>query len=375
MIEFEHVQKSYGHSLILDDLSLHIKAGEFVVLIGPSGCGKTTTLKAINRLIEADKGSIRIGGKDIKDQDPVALRRTIGYVIQQIGLFPNMTVEQNIAVVPRLLKHPKEKWRETVHSLLDLVNMPYDQYAKKYPSELSGGQQQRIGVLRALAASPPIVLMDEPFGALDPITRDSLQEEIKRIQKKLKKTIVFVTHDMEEALRLADTIVFMDQGKIVQMASPEEMLKSPAAPIVRSFLGRHMDNGNATASLTAQDFMRSKVYKVQKTARTLECIDIMQRRDVNSLIVLNEDDTYAGTVWIETIRAQGKAGREIGELVTTEVPTAQKTDDAKDAFDKLLSSAANYVVVLNEDSTVAGIITRTSTAKALGEALWGEIPS
>ena len=375
MIEFEHVQKSYGHSLILDDLSLHIKAGEFVVLIGPSGCGKTTTLKAINRLIEADKGSIRIGGKDIKDQDPVALRRTIGYVIQQIGLFPNMTVEQNIAVVPRLLKHHKEKWRETVHSLLDLVNMPYDQYAKKYPSELSGGQQQRIGVLRALAASPPIVLMDEPFGALDPITRDSLQEEIKRIQKKLKKTIVFVTHDMEEALRLADTIVFMDQGKIVQMASPEEMLKSPAAPIVRSFLGRHMDNGNATASLTAQDFMRSKVYKVQKTARTLECIDIMQRRDVNSLIVLNEDDTYAGTVWIETIRAQGKAGREIGELVTTEVPTAQKTDDAKDAFDKLLSSAANYVVVLNEDSTVAGIITRTSTAKVLGEALWGEIPS
>ena len=375
MIEFENVYKSYGQSLILDDLSLHIKAGEFVVLIGPSGCGKTTTLKAINRLIEADRGTIRIGGKDIKTQDPVALRRTIGYVIQQIGLFPNMTVEQNIAVVPKLLKEPKEKWQQTVHSLLDLVNMPYGQYAKKYPSELSGGQQQRIGVLRALAASPPIVLMDEPFGALDPITRDSLQEEIKRIQKKLKKTIVFVTHDMEEALRLADTIVFMDQGKIVQMASPEEMLKSPAAPIVRSFLGRHMDNGNATAALTAQDFMRSKVYKVQKTARTLECIDIMQRRDVNSLIVLNEDDTYAGTVWIETIRAQGKAGREIGELVTAEVPTAQKTDDAKDAFDKLLSSAANYVVVLHEDSTVAGIITRTSTAKALGEALWGEMPS
>ncbi len=375
MIEFEHVYKSYGKNLILNDLSLHVKAGEFVVLIGPSGCGKTTTLKAINRLIDADRGAIRIGGKDIKDQDPVALRRTIGYVIQQIGLFPNMTVEQNIAVVPKLLKHPKEKWQEAVHSLLDLVGMPYEQYAKKYPSQLSGGQQQRIGVLRALAASPPIVLMDEPFGALDPITRDSLQEEIKRIQKKLKKTIVFVTHDMEEALRLADTIVFMDGGQIVQMASPEEMLKSPAAPIVRSFLGRHMENGGPAAKLSAENFMRERVYKVQKTAHTLECIDIMRRRDVNSLIVLNEDDTYAGTVWIETIRAQGKAGRAIGELVTTDVPAVGRQDDAKDAFDKLLSSAANYVVVLNDNQTVAGIITRTSTAKALGEALWGEMPS
>ena len=183
MIEFEHVYKSYGRSLILNDLNLHVKAGEFMVLIGPSGCGKTTTLKAINRLIDAEKGVIRIGGKDIREQDPVALRRTIGYVIQQIGLFPNMTVEQNIAVVPRLLKQPKEKWQETVRSLLELVNMPYEQYAKKYPSELSGGQQQRIGVLRALAASPPIVLMDEPFGALDPITRESLQEEISAFKR------------------------------------------------------------------------------------------------------------------------------------------------------------------------------------------------
>jgi len=345
------------------------------VLFGPSGCGKTTTLKAINRLIEADRGNIRIGGMDIKEQDPVALRRTIGYVIQQIGLFPNMTVEQNIAVVPKLLKQPKEQWQKTVRTLMELVSMPYDQYAKKYPSELSGGQQQRIGVLRALAASPPIVLMDEPFGALDPITRDSLQEEVKRIQKKLKKTIVFVTHDMEEALRLADTIVFMDQGEIVQMASPEEMLKSPAAPIVRSFLGRHMENGNAAASLAAEDFMRTKIYKVQKTAHTLECIDIMQRRDINSLIVLNDDDTYLGTVWIETIRTQGKAGREIGELISRDVPTIRRDEDAKAAFDLLLSSAANYVVVLNSDQTVAGIITRTSTAKALGMALWGEMPS
>ena len=224
----------------------------------------------------------------------MTLRRTIGYVIQQIGLFPNMTVEQNIAVVPKLLKQPKAQWQETVRGLLALVNMPYEEYAHKYPSELSGGQQQRIGVLRALAASPPIVLMDEPFGALDPITRETLQDEIKRIQKKLKKTIVFVTHDMEEALRLADTIIFMDQGRIVQSASPEEMLAHPAAPIVQSFLGRHMENG-IPARMHAEDFMRSRVYKVQKNRfKPLECIDLMRRRDVNSLIVINEDETYAG---------------------------------------------------------------------------------
>ncbi|MDD3395223.1 MAG: ATP-binding cassette domain-containing protein, partial [Anaerotignum sp.] len=177
MIQFRNVNKSYGKKTILDNLTLDIKAGEFVILIGPSGCGKTTTLKTINRLIEPDSGEIFIDGKDITKMDPVKLRRTIGYVIQQIGLFPNMTVEQNIALVPKLLKYTNEEIDEIVHRLLDLVNMPYEENAKKYPSELSGGQQQRIGVLRALAASPPIVLMDEPFGALDPLTRDTLQEE------------------------------------------------------------------------------------------------------------------------------------------------------------------------------------------------------
>jgi osmoprotectant transport system ATP-binding protein len=373
MIRFQNVSKSYGHSVVLDNISFEIKQGEFVVLIGPSGCGKTTTLRTINRLIEPNKGKIFIDGKDITKVNPVELRRTIGYVIQQIGLFPNMTVEQNIAVVPKLLKYSKLKCEEIVHNLLELVDMPYQDYAHKYPSELSGGQQQRIGVLRALAASPPIVLMDEPFGALDPITRDSLQEEIKRIQKKLKKTIVFVTHDMEEALRLADTIVFMNRGKIIQMASPEELLQNPADPIIKSFMGRHINNDNNVPQLLAEDFMRTKVYKVYKTSRTLECIELMSRKEVNSLIVLNDDDTYAGTVTIEAIKARGKAGREISELVSDEAMTINRKEDAREAFDKLLASSANYVIVLNDDRTIAGLITRTSTAKAMGEALWGEM--
>ena len=210
MIQFEHVCKSYGKTPILKDLNFTIQDGQFVVLIGPSGCGKTTTLKTINRLIDIDSGTISIDGKDIQSQDKVELRRHIGYVIQQIGLFPNMTVAQNICVVPKLLKYDKAKCDEIVREMLQLVGM--EQYADKYPSELSGGQQQRIGVLRALAASPPIVLMDEPFSALDPMTRETLQDEVKNIQQKLRKTVIFVSHDMGEALKLADVIIFMSGG-------------------------------------------------------------------------------------------------------------------------------------------------------------------
>ena len=229
MLRFEHVSLSYGSQKIIDDISFEIQEGQMAVLIGSSGCGKTTTLKMINRLIEPTSGKIYINGKDIAAQDRVELRRHIGYVIQQIGLFPNMTVAQNICVVPNLLKYSKEACDKIVHELLELVNLPYEQYAHKYPSEMSGGQQQRIGILRALAASPPIVLMDEPFSALDPMTRRTLQQEVRSLQQKLNKTFVFVTHDMEEALDLADVIIFMDHGRIVQTAPPEEMLAHPAS--------------------------------------------------------------------------------------------------------------------------------------------------
>jgi osmoprotectant transport system ATP-binding protein len=373
MIQFRNVSKRYGKNVVLDNISFDIHPGEFVVLIGPSGCGKTTTLKTINRLIEPDGGTITVNGQDITKTDKVALRRSIGYVIQQIGLFPNMTVEQNISLVPKMLKYPKEKWQPIVRELLELVDMPYGEYAHKYPTEMSGGQQQRIGVLRALAASPPIVLMDEPFGALDPITRDSLQEEVKRLQRKLRKTIVFVTHDMDEAIRMADTIVFMNKGRIIQQAAPEEMLQNPADPIIKGFLGRHMDASGHAVVLLAEDFMRKKVLTVPRTAQTLQCIELMGRRDVNSLLVLNEDDTYAGTVDIETIKSRGKAGREIGPLVTDTAVTIHRKEDARAAFDLLLSSASSYLVVLNDNRTVAGLITRTSMAKAMGEALWGDM--
>ena len=368
MIQFEHVNKNYGKNPILKDINLTIPDGQFVVLIGPSGCGKTTTLKTINRLIEPDSGTISIDGKDIKSQDKVELRRHIGYVIQQIGLFPNMTVAQNIAVVPKLLKYDKEKCKEVVDQMLKLVHM--EAYADKYPSEMSGGQQQRIGVLRALASSPPIVLMDEPFGALDPMTRESLQDEVKSIQRKLKKTIVFVTHDMDEALKLADVIIFMEGGRVVQMASPEEMLKHPASDLVRSFLGKHAPEENVPS--TVERFMRTNVYTVQKDRGVMECAERMARASVDTLLVTDDDRKYLGTVSIGDIRHWGRELANIEPLIRQNVRVARVGDEAKDSFDYLLDSGANYVVVLNEDDTIAGIVTKTSVARSVAQNLWGD---
>lgn len=370
MIRFEHVIKRYGTSAVLDRISFNIEPGQFAVLIGPSGCGKTTTLKTINRLIEPDGGRVLIDGKDTAELNRVQLRRRIGYVIQQIGLFPNMTVAQNITVVPKLLKYDRERCDKIVRDMLEMVDMPYDQYAQKYPSEMSGGQQQRIGVLRALAASPPIVLMDEPFGALDPMTRSTLQDEIMRLQKKLKKTIVFVTHDMEEALSLADVIIFMENGRITQMAPPEEMLKNPANETVKNFLGKHIAAADP-ASLTAADFMRTNVVTVGASKGIRACTVQMMRSNVDSLIVTDENDRYLGTLSVEDIQPHGKEDATIGDLLRTDRETFRTTDDAKRCFDMLLSTKANYVIVLNGDDTVAGIITKTSIAKAISERLWG----
>ena len=367
MIQFEHVCKSYGKTPILKDLNFTIPDGQFVVLIGPSGCGKTTTLKTINRLIDIDSGTISIGGKDIQATDKVELRRHIGYVIQQIGLFPNMTVAQNICVVPKLLKTDKARCDEIVRDLLKMVNM--EAYAGKYPSELSGGQQQRIGVLRALAASPPIVLMDEPFSALDPMTRETLQDEVKNIQQKLNKTVIFVSHDMGEALKLADTIIFMNSGEIVQMASPEEMLEHPANDLVRDFLGKHAPDTPVPS--TVEQFMRTNIITVKKDRGVLECAERMARSSVDTLLVTDGDGRYAGTISIGDIRRWGRELTSIEPMVRQTARTVRVGDDAKESFDYLLDSGAPYVVVLNNDDTIAGIVTKTSVARSVAENLWG----
>jgi osmoprotectant transport system ATP-binding protein len=238
MIEMKDVSKSYDGRPVVDRVSFSVAKGDFCVLIGSSGCGKSTTLKMINRLVPLTKGSVRIDGEDIMQVPVEALRRQIGYAIQSIGLFPHWTVEDNIATVPRLLRWPRARVRDRVVELLELLRLDPEEYRPKYPHQLSGGQQQRVGVARALAADPAVLLMDEPFGALDPLTRDVLQFELASIHKATCKTIIFVTHDIDEALRLASSIAIMHQGRIIQFGSPLEILERPANDFVRDFVGR-----------------------------------------------------------------------------------------------------------------------------------------
>jgi len=371
MIEFQHISKSYHGQSIINDLNFTIQDGEFIVLIGPSGCGKTTTLKMINRLISMNDGKILLDGEDITQKDLTSLRTGIGYVIQQIGLFPNMTVEQNICVVPKLLKWDKNKMKDRARELLNMVNLPYEDYAHKYPNQLSGGQQQRVGVLRALAAYPPILLMDEPFGALDPITRDILQDELKALQQKLNITTVFVTHDMEEAIKLADKIVFMDKGDIVQMASPEEMLKKPSSDIVRQFLGKHTQSANHV-ELTCAEIMKTNVLKVEPSRKVLESIELMRSRGTDSVVVVSKQNKYLGVVRITDIHKKGVPGQSIENLITHDIPTLFETDHAKTAMDALQNHTSDLIVVLNSNEQVTGIITKGSIARSLTTTLWGE---
>ncbi len=236
-ISFAGVSKEYGELHAVDDLDLKIFAGELVVLLGPSGCGKTTTLRMINRLILPSSGVIEVNGRDVASQDLEELRRGIGYVIQAVGLFPHLTVGQNVQVVPRLLGWSQQRRRERAYELLSLVGLEPNEYYGRYPRDLSGGQQQRVGVARALAADPPVLLMDEPFGAVDPLTRTRLQDEFLSLQQRLRKTVVFVTHDLDEAVRLADRICLMRDGSLEQFSSPERLLAAPATAFVRRFVG------------------------------------------------------------------------------------------------------------------------------------------
>ncbi len=308
MIEYRNVRKYYGDQLIIQDINMKVEDGEFVVIIGPSGCGKTTAIKMLNRLLETSDGNILINGIDNKEMDLIQLRTMIGYVIQQIGLFPNMTVEENISVVPQILKWNKEKTKERVKELLSMVNMPYDSYAKKYPRQLSGGQQQRIGVLRAMAVNPPIIIMDEPFGALDPITREILQNEVKKIQKNLHITVLFITHDMHEAMKLADRIVFMDQGKILQTASPKEMVLHPANETVAQFI-RLQEVEAKKEQTSAKDLMQPLAGSVELAravfVRETDSLETIGRNydlsDNRKIYVQNQSGSVVGEITVESL--------------------------------------------------------------------------
>lgn len=372
MVKFKNVVKAYGNLVAVKNLDLEIPEGELVVLIGPSGCGKTTTLKMVNRLIEPTSGSIFIRDRNVMDLNPVALRREIGYVIQQIGLFPNMTIEQNIDVVPRLLGWPAEKRKRRVYELLEMVGMEPDIYAPRYPNELSGGQQQRIGVLRALAAEPPLILMDEPFGALDPIARESLQDELKSLHSRLNKTTIFVTHDMDEALKLADRVVVMNQGEVVQVATPETLLRKPANDFVASFIGKNRLNGESLQSVV--EIMLPDPVTVYPQMGLAEGLALMKRKKVDTVLVVDGERKLVGSVAVETLDRERKRAKTIGEIMDQDPPlaTIRSQASAKEAFDLIVGEKLKYLPVVDEKGVLVGLVTRNGMVDALASAVWGD---
>lgn len=370
MIKFEQVSKVYGEQEVVKKIDLHVRQGEFLVLIGPSGCGKTTTLKMINRLVEPTSGRIMVRENNIMNMNPVMLRREIGYVIQQIGLFPNMTIEENVDLVPRLLGWDKEKRSGRVRELLKLVDMDPDLYAGRYPNELSGGQQQRIGVLRALAADPSVILMDEPFGALDPITRENLQDEFKNLQSKLHKTIVFVTHDMDEALKLADRIAIMRDGEIVQLDTPEMILRNPKDEFVLEFIGKHRVAGNELD--TVESIMKPNPVFIGPERGVEEALALMKRKGVDTVLVVEQDKRLTGVLSIEKLDRNRKQAQVVRDLMETELPVITAGAPAREAFDILTGRKYDYLPVVDENERLLGLVTRTSMVNALASVVWGE---
>jgi osmoprotectant transport system ATP-binding protein len=366
VIRLEHVSKRYGGQTAVDDLSLEVGEGELCVLVGPSGCGKTTTMKMVNRIIEPTSGHIFLDGVDVTRGDPVQLRRKIGYVIQQIGLFPHQTIAANVGTVPRLLGWDKARVAARVEELLGLVGLDPGIYARRYPAELSGGQRQRVGVARALGADPPVLLMDEPFGAIDPITRDRLQNEFLRLQREVRKTIVFVTHDIEEAVKLGDRIAILRQGGVLeQYDTPAEVLGNPASEFVADFVGA--DRGLKRMKVTPIDV--NDLEQPPLVRRDADLAEVRRTMDAEGLayaLVVDGERHLHG--WISRARAEGP-GTAADRLRPVEaVVTADAT--LKDAFSEMLLYDAGQVAVLDEGRFL-GVLTPDALHHAMRRSIGG----
>ncbi|MER5259615.1 MULTISPECIES: betaine/proline/choline family ABC transporter ATP-binding protein [unclassified Streptomyces] len=358
MIRFEHVTKRYEDgTTAVDDLSFEVAEGELVTLVGPSGCGKTTTMKMVNRLIEPTEGRIYVEGDDISTIDPVQLRRRIGYVIQQVGLFPHKTVLENTATVPHLLGVKRGKARERAAELLDLVGLDPATYGDRYPEQLSGGQRQRVGVARALAADPPVLLMDEPFGAVDPVVREHLQNEFLRLQQAVRKTVLFVTHDIEEAVRLGDRMAVYGEGRIEQFDTPSTILGAPANDYVADFVGA--DRGLKRLSVTPieeGDLEQPPVLHLDDP--------LPARLDARWAVVLDGENNLHG--WISAEHAHGGKGtvRDHARRMEAWLPVGATL---KQAFATMLQHDAGWIAVIDKDSEgrFLGVLTPARLHEAL----------
>ncbi len=365
-VRFEHVTKRYeakdeGPGAV-NDLTLDVPAGKICVLVGPSGCGKTTSLKMVNRLIEPSSGRILIDGQDISARDPIALRRGIGYVIQQTGLFPHQKVGDNVAVVPRLLGWDVKRRKERTDELLTLVGLDPARYRDRYPSQLSGGERQRVGVARALAADPPVMLMDEPFGAVDPIARERLQNEFLRLQERLAKTILFVTHDIDEAIKIGDLVAVMQRGgQLAQFGTPEEILSSPASDFVARFVGA--DRGLKRLSLTRlRDIPLTPAVMARPGDDAAEARARAMSDPFQYLLLVDTEGQPIGWVDQDEIPTEGRLTEDMAEPMS---PVLEPRTTLKDALSMMLDADVVAGIVVDGDGRAQGLVTVDSITSAL----------
>ncbi|WP_370573881.1 ABC transporter ATP-binding protein [Methanomethylovorans sp.] len=353
-IELQQVSKKYGSRYAVESLDLTIEGGELLILIGPSGSGKTTTLQMINRMIEPDAGNILINGQNVTQLDPVSLRRNIGYVIQNIGLFPHMTIGENVGLVPKLEGWNEIRTTERVRHLLDFVSLPPDRFIRRYPRQLSGGQQQRVGLARALAMDPPLLLMDEPFGALDPILRKQLQKEFLEIKKEIGRTIVFITHDIEEAFRLGDRIAIMDNARLVQVGVPEELIFEPVNDLVANIVDtdrkfKHMDTLNVKDLMTPLD----EKYVLDGDMDACNAVEIMKDRETEVGIVFENGVPVGKVEMVNLLKCEESHPflRDIAKPMKVFAPR----DSVATALSEMKKSGEYMAMVMNGD-TVGGML-------------------
>lgn len=372
MLKFENVSKVFNGGIqAVDSVSFDIPEGEFLVLIGPSGSGKSTTMKMINQMVPHTSGTISINGKNIMSLNASELRRNIGYVIQQIGLFPHYTIEKNIATVPELKGWSKEEIRIRVKELMELVGLDPQVFATRYPKELSGGQQQRVGVARALASNPEIILMDEPFGALDPITREQLQFELISLQRKLKKTIVFVTHDMDEALKLGDRIAIMKDGKLLQLDTPEKLLREPSHGFVEEFIGKHRITQNPEL-MPVSAVMTEKVITAPVGMSPSKALVMTRQHQITSLIIVDEAGALVGLVSSYKLIQKIDEIHSLEEIMEVPKTVLPLSATAKEAIVLMATAQLGIIPILDEALRVKGLVTSGTLLSALSSQ-WTEM--
>lgn len=366
MIEFIGVNKIFKNNIVLHDINLKIEDRSITVFVGPSGCGKTTTLKMINGLIKPTSGKILINGEDIGEKNIIDLRRGIGYVIQQTGLFPHMTIKENIELVAKLEKVPEAQRRDRVRELMEMVGLSYEKFSDRYPKQLSGGQQQRVGIARALMTNPDIILMDEPFSALDPITRSQLQDELINIQTQYKKTIIFVSHDMDEAVKIADKICIMGTGKIIQYDDPETILKSPKNEFVSNFVGKNRI-WSSPEYIKVKDIMLDNPITCSAEMTLFKCLRKMRHERVDSLLVVDRKGKFEGIITGKLIQQEKEHYKPVKEILEIPAFTTSPDNSIVDVLKEVNENKLSSLPVVDENGILRGIITKTSLVTTLSQ--------